>query len=132
MPGPLFRKIDCHILSAENLDAAVTFYSGTLGHEVIWRSEEAVAFRLPDTDAELVVNRRLGPETDFLVEDVDTAFASLVEAGAKPVRPPFPIAIGRCAVVRDPFGNTVTIVDQSKGSLVTDANSNVIGVRGPA
>ncbi len=127
--GPLFRKIDCHTLRAEDLDAAVRFYSDMLGHQPIWRSEDAVAFRLPDTDAELVVNKTRGPETDLLVDDADAAFRRLMDSGAEPVAAPFDIAIGRCAVVRDPFGNTLVVLDQSKGALVTDDRGMVTGVR---
>ena len=99
------------------------------GIEFLWRSAEAVGFALPDTDAELVVHLRIGPETDVLVEDVDVAFTLLMNAGCETVEPPFDIAIGRCARIRDPFGNELVILDQSKGRLVTDADGRVTGVR---
>jgi chloramphenicol 3-O-phosphotransferase len=70
----------------------------------------------------------------LLVEAVDAAVATLVEAGASIVVPPFDIRIGRCAVVADPWGNRLTLLDQSKGVLLTDAQGSVIGVtaRAPA
>jgi lactoylglutathione lyase len=40
---------------------------------------------------------------------------SFFGAGGEPVVAPFDIAIGRCARVRDPFGNELTLLDQSKG-----------------
>jgi hypothetical protein len=40
---------------------------------------------------------------------------------------PFDLRIGRCAVVQDPWGNQLTILDMSKGALVTDADGKVIG-----
>ena len=95
---------------------------------MIWRDRDAAAFALPETDAELVVHLRIGPETDILVEDVEHAFAAFVSAGGEPVEPPFDIPIGRCARVRDPFGNLIVILDQSKGRLVTAADGQVIGV----
>ncbi len=42
------------------------------------------------------------------------------------VQAPFDIAIGRCAVVRDPFGNVLVVLDMSKGALHTDAGGNVV------
>ena len=69
---------------------------------MIWRTPDAVAFRLPETDAELVVHANLAPEVDLLVADVDEAYADLIAAGARPLMPPFEIAIGRCARVEDP------------------------------
>lgn len=128
MAEPLFRKVDCLMLRADDLDAAVTFYGGRLGHAVIWRTDEAVAFRMPETDAELVVHTRTGPETDLLVNNADEAYGSLVDAGARTVVAPFDIPIGRCAVVEDPFGNVLTILDQSKGKLLTDSTGKVTGV----
>ena len=127
--GPLFRKLDNLLLRVADLDAAISFYRDQLGHRVLWRSEEAIGFALPDTDAELVVHLHIGPETDVLVENVDEAFAFFLSAGGKAIEPPFDIAIGRCARVRDPFGNDLVILDQSKGVLATDAEGRVTGVR---
>ena len=70
----------------------------------------------------------IGPETDILVENVDDAFAAFLSAGGEAVEPPFDIAIGRCARVRDPFGNVIVILDQSKGRLAVSADAQVIGV----
>ena len=41
---------------------------------------------------------------------------------------PFDIPVGRVAVVADPFGNTLVLLDLSKGHYVTDATGNVTGV----
>ena len=126
MTDAVFRKIDCQILSAPDLDAAIDFYQNRLGQTLLWRSEEAAGFRMPETDAELVVHRRLAPETDLLVKSVPEAVERLTAAGALCVKPPFDIAIGKCAVVRDPFGNVLTILDQSKGPLKTDDAKSVV------
>jgi lactoylglutathione lyase len=50
--GPLFRKLDNLLLRVADLDAAIAFYRDRLGHPVLWRSDEAVGFGLPETDAE--------------------------------------------------------------------------------
>jgi predicted enzyme related to lactoylglutathione lyase len=125
---PLFRKIDCHLLRVADLEAAIAFYRDKLGHRLLWRTEEAVGFALPETDSELVVHLRVGPETDILVNDVDEAFARFLRAGGEAVQAPFDLAIGRYARVRDPFGNELAILDQTKGYLVTDADGRVTGV----
>ena len=126
---PLFRKLDNLLLRVADLDAAIAFYRDRLGHRVLWRSEEAVGFALPDTDAELVVHLNIGPETDVVVDDVNKAFNLFLSAGGEAIEPPFDIAIGRCARVCDPFGNVLVILDQSKGTLVTDADGRVTGVQ---
>jgi predicted enzyme related to lactoylglutathione lyase len=126
MTDAVFLKIDCHMLAAADLDAAIDFYQNHLGQALIWRSEEAAGFRMPETDAEIVVHKRLAPETDLLVKSVPEAVERLIAAGAHCLAPPFDIAIGKCAVMRDPFGNVLTILDQSKGQLKTDAAKNVV------
>lgn len=124
----LFRKVDNHLLRVADLNSAISFYGDKLGHRLLWRSDEAAGFALPDTDAELVVHLHIGPETDILVGSVDEAFAAILLAGGVAVQPPFDIAIGRCARIRDPFGNELVILDQSKGRLVTDSDGRVTGV----
>ena len=105
------------------------FIATGLGIACCGEARRAVGFALPDTDAELVVHLHIGPETDVLVENVDDAFKLFLNAGGEAVERPFDIAIGRCARVRDPFGNVLVILDQSKGRLVTDADGRVTGVR---
>ena len=125
---PLFRKLDNLLLPVSDLDAAISFYRDRLGHPLVWRDGEAAGFALPETDAELVVHLRIGPETDILVDDVDVALEEFLAAGGEMVQLPFDIAIGRCARVRDPFGNVIVILDQSKGTLSTDAERRVTGI----
>jgi predicted enzyme related to lactoylglutathione lyase len=66
---------------------------------------------------------------DILVSDVDEAFAIFLNAGGYAIQPPFDLAIGRCARIRDPFGNELVILDQTKGRLVTEPDGRVTGVR---
>jgi lactoylglutathione lyase len=125
---PLFRKIDCLALRVADLESAVAFY-GILGHELIWRTPTGAGLRLPDSEAELVLQtERPGPETDLTVEAVGPAVARFVAAGGRVVVSPFDIAIGRCAVVADPWGNHLVLLDNTKGRLATDDAGNVTGV----
>ena len=124
----LFRKVDCLALLVSDVDAAVNFYAG-LGHELIWRSPTGAGLRLPESEAELVLQmERPAPETDLTVANVSTAVERFVAAGGRVVTEPFDIPIGRCAVVADPWENQLVILDNSKGRLTTDADGNVIGV----
>jgi len=114
---PLIRQVDCLQLPVADLEAGVAFYE-RLGHEVIWRRPHQVGLRLPDTDAELVLQtERLGARVDLLVEDVRAAVERFVAAGGRVVVDPFPIEIGLCAVVADPQGNELELLDMSKGPL---------------
>lgn len=126
--APLFRRLDCLALPVPDLDQALSFYE-KLGHARIWRSETSAGLGFPDSDAELVLQiERPGPETDLSVEAVGVAIERFVEAGGSVVVPPFDIAIGLCAVVADPWGNQLVLLDNSKGRFVTDDAGNVTGV----
>lgn len=125
---PIFRKVDCLALRVPDLNVAIDFYAN-LGHEVLWRTSTSSGLRLPDSEAELVLQtERPSPETDLTVTDVRVAVGRFVAAGGSVVVEPFEIAIGLCAVVADPWDNHLVILDNSKGRLVTDAAGNVTGV----
>ena len=88
----------------------------------------AAGLKLPDTDAELVLQTEdQRQEVDFLVNSADEAAAQIERAGGKVIVPPFDIQIGRCVVVEDPWGNPLVLLDTSKGLLKTDVSGNVIG-----
>jgi len=125
---PLIQKVDCVRLYVPDLDSGLAFYGEQLGHELVWRTEQAIGLRMPDTDAEIVLHTEpQEPEIDFKVQSADAAAVRFAQAGGKIVVPPFDIQIGRCAVVQDPWGNQFVLLDASKGLLITDAEGNVIG-----
>jgi predicted enzyme related to lactoylglutathione lyase len=123
----LLHKFDCLQIPVPDLDAALAFYRDRLGHELVWRTETAAGLKMPDSDAELVVQtERAELEANLTVASADAAAATIAEAGGRVVVEPFDIAIGKCTVVEDPFGNRLVLLDLSKGFLVTDAGGNVL------
>jgi hypothetical protein len=127
----LFRSVDAVVVKVPDLQAGLAFYRDALGHAVVWRSDRAVALRLAESDTELVLSLDLGPETDLLVASVDAAVAAVEAAGGSVVAGPDDIPVGRVAVVRDPFGNVLTLVDISTGRYATDETGRVTGVIAP-
>jgi lactoylglutathione lyase len=128
---PLFQKIDSIQIPVPDLEDGLAFYRDKLGHELIWRSESAAGLRVPETDAEVVIQMdRPQMEANLKVASADEAVERIVEAGGKIVAGPFDIQIGRCAVVLDPWSNTLVMLDSSKGTLTTDDEGNVTGVEG--
>jgi predicted enzyme related to lactoylglutathione lyase len=122
------QTVDCIRLYVADLEVGLAFYRDQLGHELIWRTDEAVGLRMPDSTTEIVLHtRHQEPEIDFKVESADAAAIRFEKAGGKVVAPAFDIQIGRCAVVEDPWGNRLVLLDATKGLLVTDAEGNVIG-----
>ena len=125
---PLIRKVDCVRLYVPDLEAGLSFYRDRLGHELIWRTNTAAGLRLPESEAELVIQTEdQRQEIDLLVDSVEEASNFIEQSGGKIIMPPFDIQIGRCAVVEDPWGNPLVLLDTSKGLLKTDKEGNVIG-----
>jgi catechol 2,3-dioxygenase-like lactoylglutathione lyase family enzyme len=114
----MLRKIDCVMVRVADLDAAEEFYTRMLGLRALWRDESSVGMALPESDAEVVLHTMdLPPEWDvyYLVDDVRAAVANWTSAGLVVRRSPFGIAVGWGAVLEDPYGNPVCILDLSKG-----------------
>ena len=132
MKDTLLQSLDCIRLYVPNLEQALAIYRDQLGLSVAWRSKEAIGLRLPQTDAELVLQtEHPGLEIDFLVESADRAAREVEQAGGKVMVQPFDIQIGRCVVVRDPWDNELVLLDMSKGQLLTDNDGNILGNANP-
>ena len=127
-PEPLIRQVDCIQIHVPDLEAALDFYRDRLGHELIWRTDTAAGLRLPESEAEIVVQtERPQLEPNLKVDSADDAADQFVKAGGSVVVPPFDIQIGRCAVVQDPFGNRLVLLYMTKGRFGTDEQGNVTG-----
>ena len=128
LPSPLLRNVDCLRLYVPDLEAGLAFYHDRLGHSLIWRTPSAAGLRMPASEAELVIQTEdREQEVDLTVHSADEAARRFAEAGGEVTVPPFDIQIGRCAVVRDPWGNQLVLLDTSKGLLKADEEGNVIG-----
>jgi predicted enzyme related to lactoylglutathione lyase len=105
-----------------DLETGLRFYGRILGHRLKWRNDAVgqAGLELPDGDSELVLTTRQSYQPNWLVESVDHAVEVLTGHGSDLVAAPFDIPVGRVAVVRDPFGNTLVLVDLSKGVYGTD------------
>ena len=130
--SPLIQKVDSVQLFVTDLDGALRFYRDELGQELVWRTETAIGFRMPDTDAEIVVqSERRSPEIDLKVASVDSATTRITAAGGQVLHAAFDIQIGRGVVVADPWGNTLVLVDSSKGLVRINEERFVIGNMDP-
>jgi lactoylglutathione lyase len=110
----MLRKIDCVMVRVADLEAAGSYYARVFGLRPLWRDDSSVGMGMPDTDAEIVLHTMDLPRewsVYYLVDDVRSA----VSGETQVLREPFEIAIGWCAVLADPFGNPVGILDMTKG-----------------
>ena len=120
--GGIFRRVDAVTVPVPDLETGLRFYGQALGHRLKWRNDAVgqAGLELPDGDSELVLTTRQSYQPNWLVDSVDNAVELLARQGGDLVAAPFDIPVGRAAVVRDPFGNTLVLVDLSKGAYATD------------
>ena len=127
---PLLRKVDAVTVPVPDLDSGLQFYRDSLGHELVWRNDELgqAGLRLPDSDTEIVLSTRQEYEPNWLVDSADQAAAEITAAGGRLIVEPADIPVGRLAVVADPFGNVLVLLDLSKGRYLTGDSGEVAGV----
>lgn len=127
---PLLQKVDAVTVPVPDLDIGLRFYHDSLGHELRWRNDQIgqAGLGMPGSDTEIVLTTGQKYEPNWLVTSADEATAAVLAAGGRIVTEPFDIPVGRVAVVADPFGNVLVLVDLSKGHYLTDGRGNVTGV----
>lgn len=115
----MLRKIDCVMIRVDDLEAATTYYTSVFGLRLAWRDSATVGLAFPETDAEIVLHCDPGipsrVEVHYLVDDVASAVQMFEQQGCRVREAPFDISIGKCAVIEDPFGTTLCVLDMSKG-----------------
>lgn len=123
---PVLKGVDAVLVRVPSIDEGLAFYRDRLGMTLRWRTDSMAAVRLGNS--ELALSTTLDPETDILVESVDAAVDIFSATGGKVLLGPEDIPVGKVAIVEDPFGNRLTLVDLSKGSYETDESGRVVGV----
>ena len=126
MANGLLQRVDAVQVPVPSLDEGIRFYGDALEHRVKWRNDSVgqAGLELPDGDSELVLTEHLSYEPNWLVDDVPAAVAAFTAAGGSVVSSPTDIPVGRVAVVQDPFGNVLVLVDLSKGLYDTDGKAS--------
>ena len=126
----LLDTVDAVTLPVPDLEGGLRFYRDQLHHELLWRNDAIgqAGLRLPGSDTELVLSTNLDAAVNWLVASVTDAINTIVAAGGTVVAEPADIPVGRVAVVTDPFGNRLVLLDLSKGRYVTKSGGQVIAV----
>jgi catechol 2,3-dioxygenase-like lactoylglutathione lyase family enzyme len=129
---PLFQKAVTVTVPVPGLDAGGRFSRDSLGHELAWRNDAIgqAGLGLPGSGTEIVLTIQQEDEPNWLVASADEAARAVQAAGGRVLSGPFGIPVGRVAVVADPFGNALVLLDLSRGRYVTDGTGQVSGVAG--
>ena len=117
MPG--LRKIDSIMMRVTDLEASARFYEKVMGLRRAWTDAEnqMVGFLFPGNDSELVIHTGPGPDSpsySFSVEDVVEFCERFRERGYAVLMEPFKVRCGMYAVLADPDGNRINIIDLTK------------------
>lgn len=117
----MLKKIDCVMIQVEDVKAAMTYYADVFGLQPVWWDESSAGLVFPESDTEIVVHCRSDIpsriEVNYLVENVISAVQTFETKGCRTLVDAFDIAIGKCAVIEDPFGTRLCILDMTKGPL---------------
>lgn len=124
----MLKKIDCVMIRVPDVQAAMKYYADVFGLRPHWWSEQSAGLGFSESDAEIVVHCEpdipSNVEVHYLVDDVTVAVKEYVAKGCKVLVEPFDIAIGKCAIIADPFGNRLCILDMTEGPLKPGAQEN--------
>ena len=127
---PLLRAVDAVTIRVPDIASGLAFYQDQLGHRLKWRNDAIgqAGLELPEDGSELVLTTQHNYEPNWLVESADAAVEYFRERDCQIVVEPADIPVGRLAVVLDPFGNQLVLLDLSKGTYATDVDGSVNGV----
>lgn len=113
------RKVDAVLYYVEDIHTAAKFYEDTMGLNRGWTDDEnqMIGFLFPGNDTELVLHTNKGlpsPNISYQVENVENFVADYKKKGYKVLLEPFDIRCGKCAILQDPYGNGIEIMDLTK------------------
>lgn len=130
MAAALFDSVDAVTVRVPDLDAGLAFYRDALGHRLRWRNDDVgqAGLELPGSATELVLTTRERYEPNWKVQSAAHAAEVFRGHGGRVVSEPADIPVGHVAVVEDPFGNVLVVLDLLKGSYETDESGTVTGV----
>ena len=109
------------MLRVDDLSAAREFYQQVLGLAPLWSDDHSVALGMPESEAEIVLHDDPSIPRDcnvhYLVDSVNEAVDLLKASGCRVIAAPFEVRIGLCSVLADPFGNSLNLIDMTKGPI---------------
>jgi predicted enzyme related to lactoylglutathione lyase len=127
---PLLRYLDAVTIPVPDLDEGMAFYCGVLGHELLWRNDALgqAGLSTPESSTEIVLTTRQAYEPDWKVASAGSAAEVFRAHGGNVLIETTDIPIGRLAVVEDPFGNRLVLLDSTRGTYQTGPSGAVLGV----
>jgi len=103
----------------ENLEEAAKFYEEILGLKRGWtdKKEQMIGFLFPETNSEIVIHKDEtlpNPDITYQVENVEEFCQYYKNQGYKIELEPVKVRCGKLAILLDPDGNRIPIIDLTK------------------
>lgn len=113
------EKIDSIMYKVSDLEKAEKFYAEVLGLKKVWEDKERkmIGFVFEKSNSEIVIHADPNlPNFDYsyLVEDVVAFCEEFKQQGYRVSLEPIEVRPGRYAVILDPDGNEIPIIDLTK------------------
>ena len=118
----MLQKIDSITIHVRDAAEASDFYSEVFGLQPLWKDDQnaSAGLTFPDRNSEVILYSdtvRPGEiEVNYLVEDVISAIQKYIDQGCTLAVEPFDVNMGKCAVIQDPFGIRLCIIDKSNAA----------------
>ncbi len=115
----MLLKIDSIMYRVTDLAEAEAFYTGALHLRRLWADSERnmIGLGLAESDAEVVIHTDPAipsPDFSFLVADVESLCAEHERGGQRLILRPIEVRTGFFAILADPDGNPIPIIDLKK------------------
>ena len=116
MPTPALRKVDSIMYKVKDLAISEAFYTDVMGMTKVWEDADQgmMGFLLKDSDSEIVLHTRddLPPFSyNYLVDNVKQFCDEHRRKDYKIAFGPIKVRSGSYAVLVDPDGNRIPIID---------------------
>lgn len=113
------QKVDAVMYLVEDIYEAARFYEEALGLRRGWTDDQngMIGMLFPGNDTELVLHMdetMPNPNISYQVRDVLDFVERYKEQGYRVLVEPFEIRCGRCAVLENPYGGSVEVMDLTK------------------
>jgi predicted enzyme related to lactoylglutathione lyase len=107
------------MIRVPDVEVAAAYYAKVFGLLPRWSGDSMIGLVFPAFDVEIVLHSEAAipssVEVYYMVDDVVAALTLFGAEGCHVEVAPFGITVGKCAVIKDPFGTRLCLLDLTKG-----------------
>ncbi len=113
-----------------DLEEAAQFYEEVLGLTRGWTDtdEQMIGFLFPESDSEIVLHSNTSlsnPDINYQVENVEEFCQYIRKEGYEIELEPINVRCGKFAILKDPYGNRIPVIDLTKFNGTPRYDNNI-------